>query len=103
MTVFRDFTPGWPLLYLPSAVPLLKETVSASFYLYFFSHKTDPPPGPSSTTEFFEIVYDFPDIYAVFEKLPAVFKGTHARDFHSLFLNFSLHISVTNRYKMQSS
>ncbi len=27
----------------------------------------------------------------------------HARDFHSLFLNFFLHISVTNRYKTQSS
>ncbi len=25
------------------------------------------------------------------------FKGTHARDFHSPFLNFFLHISVTNR------
>jgi hypothetical protein len=30
-------------------------------------------------------------------------KGTHARDFNSLFLNFLLHISVTNRYKTQSS
>jgi hypothetical protein len=30
-------------------------------------------------------------------------KGTYARDFHSLFLNFFLHISVTNRYKTQSS
>jgi hypothetical protein len=28
-------------------------------------------------------------------------KGTHARDFHSLFLNFFLHLSVTNRYKTQ--
>ncbi len=26
-------------------------------------------------------------------------KGTHARDFHSLFLNFFLHLSVTGRYK----
>jgi hypothetical protein len=33
----------------------------------------------------------------------ALLKGTHARDFHSLFLNFSSHISVTNRYKTQSS
>jgi hypothetical protein len=24
-------------------------------------------------------------------------KGTHARDFHSLFLNFVLHLSVTNK------
>jgi hypothetical protein len=30
-------------------------------------------------------------------------KGTHARDFHSLFLNFFWHISVNNRYKTQSS
>jgi hypothetical protein len=28
-------------------------------------------------------------------------KGTHARDFHSLFFNFFLHLSVTNRYKTQ--
>jgi hypothetical protein len=28
-------------------------------------------------------------------------KGTHARDFHSLFLNFSLHLPVTNRNKKQ--
>ncbi len=35
--------------------------------------------------------------------LAACLKGTHARDFHSLFLNFFLHISVTNRYKTQSS
>jgi hypothetical protein len=30
-------------------------------------------------------------------------KGTHARDFHSPFLNFFLHLSVTNRYKTQNS
>jgi hypothetical protein len=30
-------------------------------------------------------------------------KGTHARDFHILFLNFFFHISVTNRYKTPSS
>jgi hypothetical protein len=30
------------------------------------------------------------------------FKGTHARDFHSLFLNFFLHISLTYRYKTQT-
>ncbi len=30
-------------------------------------------------------------------------KGTHARDFHSLFLNFFSHLSVTNRYKTQYS
>jgi hypothetical protein len=34
---------------------------------------------------------------------PTTLKGTHARDFHSLFLNFFLHILVTNRYKTQSS
>jgi hypothetical protein len=28
------------------------------------------------------------------------FKDTHAQDFHSLFLNFFLHLSVTNRYKI---
>ncbi len=28
-------------------------------------------------------------------------KGTHARDFHILFLNFILHLSLTNRYKTQ--
>jgi hypothetical protein len=28
-------------------------------------------------------------------------KGTHAQDFHSLFLNFFLHLSLTNRYKRQ--
>ncbi len=31
------------------------------------------------------------------------FKGTHARDFHCLFLNFFLHLSVTNRYQTQYS
>ncbi len=30
-------------------------------------------------------------------------KGTHAWDFHSLFLNFFLHLSVTNIYKTQYS
>jgi hypothetical protein len=30
-------------------------------------------------------------------------KGTHARDFQSLFLNDFLHLSITNRYKMQFS
>jgi hypothetical protein len=35
--------------------------------------------------------------------LSAPFKGTHARDFYSLFLNFFLHLSVTNRYKKQYS
>ncbi len=29
--------------------------------------------------------------------------GTHARDFHNQFLNFFLHLSVTNRYKTQYS
>ncbi len=33
----------------------------------------------------------------------SLLKGTHARDFHSLFLNFFLHLSVTNRYKTQYS
>jgi hypothetical protein len=33
----------------------------------------------------------------------AALKGTHARDFHSLFLNDFLHLSVTNRYKTQFS
>jgi hypothetical protein len=28
-------------------------------------------------------------------------KSTHARDFHSLFLNFFLHLSLSNRYKTQ--
>ncbi len=28
-------------------------------------------------------------------------KGTNARDFHSLFLNFFLHLSLTNGYKTQ--
>jgi hypothetical protein len=30
-------------------------------------------------------------------------KGTHARDFQSLFLNFFLLLLVTNRYKTQYS
>jgi hypothetical protein len=34
---------------------------------------------------------------------PSGLKGTHARDFHSLLLNFFLHLSVTYRYKTQSS
>jgi hypothetical protein len=33
----------------------------------------------------------------------SLLKGTHARDFHRLFLNIFLHLSVTNRYKMQYS
>ncbi len=28
-------------------------------------------------------------------------KGTHARDFRSLFLNLFMHLSITNRYKTQ--
>jgi hypothetical protein len=38
--------------------------------------------------------------YLYFEKINGV-KGTHARDFHSLFLNLFLHLSITNRYKTQ--
>jgi hypothetical protein len=33
----------------------------------------------------------------------SLLKGTHARDFHSLFLNFFLQLSVTNKYKTQYS
>ncbi len=33
----------------------------------------------------------------------AYFKGTHARDFYSLFLKFFLHLSVTNKYKTHYS
>ncbi len=31
----------------------------------------------------------------------SVLKGTHARDFHSLFLNLFLHLSITYGYKTQ--
>jgi hypothetical protein len=32
-----------------------------------------------------------------------MFKGTHARDFHRLFFNFFLHLSITNRYKCSTA
>jgi hypothetical protein len=40
-------------------------------------------------------------ILALANKKLCVLKGTHARDFHSLFLTFFLHYSLTNRYLTQ--
>jgi hypothetical protein len=48
---------------------------------------------------FENITASFPQL----SKVTILLKGTHAQDFHSLFLNFFLHLSVTNRYKTQYS
>ncbi len=37
------------------------------------------------------------------ENTDSILKGTHARDFHNVFLNFFLNLLVTNRYKTHYS
>jgi hypothetical protein len=57
-----------------------------------------PPPPEGFHSSSLMLTY-----FGIRHRCTYLLKGTHARDFYSLFLNFFLHLSVTNRYKTQFS